>query len=96
MNQLEQRLNFLETSIRNLEQQSRSRGVTAPSVGQDDLNVLRSVIQTLEQRLAYDECGLAKLDERTLSPARKRSGADNKDPCRVNFEEPFRVPVRRE
>lgn len=95
LNQLEQRLYQIDTSIRNIEQQSRlggaSRGVSA-----QDVELLRSQINALQLRLIEDECGLAKLDERTLSAAmrnsRRQSGRS--DPCRVNVDAPLRLPER--
>lgn len=95
LNQLEQRLYQIDTSIRNIEQQSRlggaSRGVSA-----QDVELLRSQINALQLRLIEDECGLAKLDERTLSVAmrnsRRQSGRS--DPCRVNVDAPLRLPER--
>lgn len=98
INQLEQRLYQFDTSIRNLEQQSRlggaSRGVSA-----QDVELLRSQIQALQFRLAEDECALAKLDERTLSAAMRnsrRQSSGRSDPCRVNVDSPLRLPERNE
>ena len=92
-NQLETRLTFIENRLRSVEQQSRlsdSRGV-----GQNDWAVLRSELQTLQQRVAEHECALAKLDERTLAPnaraTRRRSAAEN-DPCRASSDTPIRLP----
>jgi len=93
--QLEQRLFSIETSLRTLEQQNRITGATSRGVSPEDLLLLRSEIQALQQRLAGDECGLAKLDERTLSPARRKAGAGD-DPCRLNFDAPLRLPERRQ
>ncbi|MCA1578726.1 MAG: hypothetical protein LC794_15340 [Acidobacteria bacterium] len=99
INQLEQRLYGIETSLRTIEQQSRlgatSRGggVTA-----QDVALLQSQIQALQLRLAEDECGLARLDERTLSPAMRnarRQSAGRTDPCRTNVESPLRLPETR-
>lgn len=94
LNQLEQRLYQIDTNIRNLEQQSRlgtSRGGSSQEV-----ELLRSQIQTLQLRLIEDECALAKLDERTLSAAmrnaRRQSGRT--DPCRSNVDAPLRLPDR--
>ena len=95
--QLEQRLYTMENNIRTIEQQSRmgsslSRGGVSP----DELNLLRSQFQTFEQRLREDECGIARLDERTLSPQRKagrtRSVAVDPDQCRQNVDAPLRLP----
>lgn len=96
--QLEQRLYSIDTSLRNLEQQSRLAGATSRGAGPEDLALLRSEIQMLQQRLAEHDCGLAKLDERTLAPAmrdaRRKSGASS-DPCRANFDAPLRLSDRR-
>ena len=98
INQLEQRLYQIDTNIRNLEQQSRLGGASR-GVSSRDVELLRSQIQTLQLRLIEDECALAKLDERTLSPAmrnsRRQSGVRS-DPCRVNVDAPLRLPERGE
>ena len=98
INQLEQRLYTIETSIRSLEQQSRIGSVTSRTVTPEDIAALRAEIQTLELRLADEECAIAKLDERTLTPAaraaRQRSGART-EPCRLSPETPVRLPERR-
>jgi hypothetical protein len=95
INQLEQRLYTIETSVRSVEQRSQvasGRG----TVSADDLNLLRSEIQALQVRLAEDECGLAKLDERTLSPAmreaRRKAGGGGNEACRRGSDTPVRLP----
>lgn len=94
MNQLEQRLYGIETSIRTLEQQARLAN-TGPRDSSRDLEILRSAIQTIETRIIQDECSLAKLDERTLAPAaRRRSGVTN--PCRRNVDLPLLLPDDRD
>lgn len=97
LTQLEQRLYAIETSVRTLEQQSRLAGMTSRNIGPEDLLRLQAEIQTLQRRIIDDECGLAKLDERTLTPAlrdaRRKSG--NSDPCRNNYESPLRLPDNR-
>ena len=97
ISQLEQRFYTLETSLRTLEQQSRMAGMNrGGNVTADDLVLLRSEIQTLQARIMEDECALAKLDERTLSPTARdaRRRAAGNDPCRANFELPLRPPTR--
>ena len=95
VNQMELRLYAIETSVRNLEQQSRRATVSPPAANREDWAGLRSEIQVLQQRLLTDECALAKLDERTLPAdtraARKKSGVVNY-PCRMNFDTPLRLP----
>ena len=96
LTQLEQRLYTIETSVRTLEQQSRLANVSSRAVSAEDLLRLQSEIQTLQRRIIDDECGLAKLDERTLTPAmRRRAGASSNDPCRNNYESPLRLPADR-
>ncbi len=94
INQLEQRFYQIDASIRNLEQQSRLGG-TSRGVSAQDVELLRAQIQALQTRLLEDECALAKLDERTLSPAmrnsRRQSGVRS-DPCRLNVDSPLRLP----
>ena len=95
INQLEQRLYSIESSLRNVEQQSRLAGGSSRGLSQEELTRLYSQFQTLQVRLTEYECALAKLDERTLSPAmreaRRKSGA-SADRCRVNAETPLRLP----
>ena len=99
INQLEQRLYGIESSIRTLEQQSRlAAGTSRGGVTAQDLALLQSQIQALQLRLADDECGLARLDERTLTPAMRtarRQSAGRTDPCRTNVESPLRLPESR-
>ena len=97
MNQLEQRFYSIESSIRTLEQQSRLAGANQRDLSQEDVARLRAEIQTLQLRLADDECALARLDERTLSPAMRASrqrSAGRTDPCRANADAPLRLPDR--
>ena len=97
INQLEQRLYTMETSIRSIEQQSRLAGAASRGggVSADEFALVRAQLQALQVRVMEDECALAKLDERTLAPARRKSGVTN-DPCRANSEAPLRLPERRE
>lgn len=94
INQLETRLYSIEANIRSLEQQSRIAGSSQRGLSQDDLVRLRADIQTLQLRLQENECALARLDERTLSPAmRRKSGRP--DPCRANPDAPLQLSDRR-
>ena len=93
LTQLEQRMYSIDTSIRSLEQQTRLAGVSSRSVSPEEIAVMHSEIQALQHRIIQDECALAKLDERTLTPeGRKRGAAATNDPCRLNFEAPLRLP----
>lgn len=97
MNQLEQRVFSMETTLRNIEQQSRLATVNRRGAGEQEVVQLRSEMLALQQRLADHECALAKLDERTLTPAmrtaRKKSGGDS---CRQNSETPIQLPGSRQ
>ena len=90
MNQLEQRIFAIDTSLRTLEQQSRIASGTLRSANAEDLARLQVEVQSLQRRLAEHECALAKLDERTLTPARRKPGG-SADPCRLNAETPLRL-----
>ncbi len=96
MNQLEQRLFSMDTTLRNIEQQSRLAGAGRRGVAEEDVVQLRSELLALQQRVADHECALAKLDERTLAPAmrtgRRKSGNDQ---CRVNSDAPLQLPGSR-
>src|ERR1043165_527238 len=101
ISQLEQRFYTIETSITRLEQQtslSSRPSITQPAASDTEVTLLRSEVEALQRRLNEIECGLAKLDERTLAPAtrdaRKRSGVSSTDPCRLNPETPLRLSTR--
>jgi len=95
INQLEQRLYGIDTSLRTLEQQSRMSSGNSRSANADDLARLLIEVQSLRRQLADHECALAKLDERTLTPARRKAGAGSGDPCRMNVDAPLRLPDSR-
>ena len=99
INQLEQRLYTMENSIRNLDQQTRAGSLNSRNVSAEDVALLRAEVQRLSLRLIQDECGLAKLDERTLSrqvrDARRGSGSIGNDPCRQQVDTPLRLPEPR-
>lgn len=98
LTQLEQRLFTMENNLRFIEQQWRMGGGGARSVSPDDFARLRLEVNAFEQRLAEHECGLAKLDERTLSPAMReaRRKAMGNDLCRQNIDTPLQFSgVRR-
>jgi anti-sigma28 factor (negative regulator of flagellin synthesis) len=93
ISQLEQRFYTVETSVRSLEQQTRLGSVSSRTVNPEDVAQLRLEIQSLQRRLIEDECALAKLDERTLTPgARTRRRSAATDPCRLSPETPLVLP----
>jgi hypothetical protein len=100
LTQLEQRIYSIETSLRGLEQQSRLAGVNAGRTTRDpEVGLLRTELDTLRRRLAEVECGLARVDERTLTTAaraaRRKADAGVGDPCRLNPDAPLRLPEGR-
>ncbi|HVG35281.1 MAG TPA: hypothetical protein VM911_19595 [Pyrinomonadaceae bacterium] len=99
ISQLEQRFYTLEMSMRSLEQQSRLSSVPRESGARDsEVILLRAEVDALQRQLAEIECGLARVDERTLSPAakeaRRKTAARAVDPCRLNADTPLRLPTR--
>jgi hypothetical protein len=93
LSQLEQRMYSIETSLRTVEQQTRLGSISSRNVSPEEIAVMHSEIQTLQNRMIEDECSLAKLDERTLTPERRRREGATTDPCRLNSEAPIRLPV---
>lgn len=92
---LEQRFYTIELSINRLEQQSAMNARSAPSTDRREmeLDLLQNQIRALQGQLSEIGCGLAKLDERTLSASarqsRSRSSRASTDPCRLNPETPL-------
>jgi len=97
---LEQRLYSIEVNINRLEQSAISQRTPALQSGARDqeMTLLRGEFQTLLLRLSEIECGLVKLDERTITAsvreARKGAGPKTADPCRINAATPLRLSNR--
>ncbi|HEX8423597.1 MAG TPA: hypothetical protein VF634_09300 [Pyrinomonadaceae bacterium] len=99
LNLIEQRFYSIEATIRGLEQQSRlSAGTTPRTVRDPEIGSLRAEVESLRLRLAEMECGLATVDERTLTTAakeaRRKSAGGASDPCRLNVNAPLRLRTR--
>jgi hypothetical protein len=100
LSQMEQRFYSIEASIRSLEQQSRLSSSTTGSASARDpeVGLLRAEVESLRRRLAEMECGLVRVDERTLTPAAKESRRNSTggagDPCRLNANAPLRLSTR--
>ena len=100
LTQIEQRIYSIEASVRGLEMQSRLAGVNAGRAAADpEVSLLRTQVDALRLRLSEVECGLLRVDERTLTAAaremRRRSEAGAADPCRLNPDAPLQSPARR-
>jgi len=105
---IEQRFYMMESRLNSLEQQSRYPSSTSPnsSVRTDSeisslrtqMEIMRAQIDTLNRRLADVECGLLKVDERTLTQAardmRRRGREDENEPCRLNPGTAVRLSAR--
>jgi hypothetical protein len=91
---LEQRFYTLESSMNRLQQYALSQRtpVQQPSTSDQELTLMREEIRRLTLRLIEIECGVLKLDERTVV---RRSGATKpNDPCRANPDLPVRLTSR--
>ena len=91
LDSLEQRFYQLESKIDRVEQEARRPPVSTPSItgGNDaEIRVLRSELDSMRLRLGEAECGLLKVDERTLTAAaraaRKKALAGGTENCRSN------------
>lgn len=107
ISQIEQRFYYIESRINRLEQQSNSPGILSGTSSRNEAEVgllrtqleeLRTQIASFRLRLGEVECGLIKVDERTLATAirdaRRRADPNPNDPCRVNPSMPIRLSVR--
>jgi uncharacterized protein YlxW (UPF0749 family) len=96
---MEQRLFSLESSINQLQQQiiSSRPSPTSPTIRDPEIDRLRSEILLLQRRISEVECGVLKLDERTLSPGARdsrRAERQGADPCRLRPETPLQLSNR--
>jgi hypothetical protein len=96
---IEQRLYSIESNISRLQQSAYSSRSPAPqpSARDQEINLIRGDIQTLQLRLNEIECGLVKLDERTAVSVHENrtSGAPKTtDPCRLNPGTPLHLSTR--
>lgn len=96
--QLEQRLYLIENSLRSLEQQSRMAAANSGRINLPELAALQAQLRALQLRVEEDECAIARLDERTLTPAarstRRRSNT-SREACRADRDTPLRLPDER-
>lgn len=94
---LEQRFYSLESSINRLQQVVGSQRSTAstPATNDREITLLGQELQRLQLRMTEIECGLVKLDERTMPANARRSGAQRStDPCRSSPNTPLRLSAR--
>jgi hypothetical protein len=95
IDQVEQRFYSLESRLNRIEMESRQPviGATRPAGNEVELQYLRTQIDSLRTRLGEAECGLLKLDERTLTAAQRRA-TTAAEPCRRNWGERIMLSVR--
>ena len=100
INRIEQQFSSIETRISRIEQQSRFTDVTPrTSLNRDtEINQMRSQIEVLQLRIAEIECGLLRVDERTLTAAarqsRRKAVPNETDRCRLNPNLPLELSTR--
>jgi hypothetical protein len=100
INMLEQKFYFIESRINRLEQQSALavRPMPSTDLRKQEIDLLRNEIDTVKGHINEIECGLAKLDERTLTASMRESRRQDsrlfKDPCRLEPESPLRLSAR--
>jgi predicted nucleic acid-binding Zn-ribbon protein len=98
LSSFEQRLYSMESHINQLQQQMQyAQRQPAASASRDpEVDRLRLEVNLLQARLAEVECGLLKLDERTLSAAARAAQAKTTDPCRLQPNTPVQLSSRRQ
>lgn len=96
INLLEQRFYSLESSMNRLQQVVTSqRSTSAIPETNREITLLSQELQRLQLRMTEIECGLVKLDERTLAASARRSGEQRStDPCRATPNTPLRLSAR--
>jgi hypothetical protein len=101
IDQIEQRFYSIESRINRIESESRRPAIASPlpvTTSDTEMQFLRSQVDGLRQRLGEVECGLLRVDERTLARS-SRSGlskgtATGTNPCRQDTAEPVKLSAR--
>ncbi len=101
IDQMEQRFYQIENRLNRLETASRPSGIASPSVtgGNDtEIRLLQSDVSSIRLRLGEAECGLLRLDERTLTNAarasRKKATVGGTENCRLNSGSAIELSAR--
>ena len=98
VDQLEQRFYMLESRVNRAEQDVRRPVTTSPSTTDPqgaEIQYLRSQVESLRTRLGEVECGVLRIDERTLPTTRgTRGNILAQDPCRREPNFPVKLSVR--
>ncbi|HKV41504.1 MAG TPA: hypothetical protein VJX67_20020 [Blastocatellia bacterium] len=93
---VEQRIYGIESNINRLQQASAIHSTPSEPTHDPELTELRLQMDQLRQRINQIECGLVKLDERTLPKGKSAVPASGrpKDPCRTEPDTPVQLPSR--
>lgn len=101
IDQVEQRFYSIESRLNRLEMEAHrpsAAGSRPPAGGDTEIAFLRSQLDALRVRVGEAECGLLKVDERTLTAAaravRKRSLTGGTENCRLNSSTPVHLSAR--
>jgi hypothetical protein len=100
VDQMEQRFYTIESRLTRLEQDSRVTRITPqlPTNNDTDIQFLRTQLDGMRLRLGEVECGLLRVDERTLSSAakaaRSKAGVTVTDRCRLEPSVPVQLSAR--
>lgn len=102
IDQLEQRMIYIESRISQVESQSRTSPIMPrplpSSSSEQEVPFLRTQIDGLRTRLGELECGLLHVDERTLTAAqraaRRRSAQGSSEKYRENSGSPIELSSR--
>ncbi len=100
IDQIEQRFNSIESRLNRVEQQSRTASVVPRITDNNDteMQFFRTQVDSLRLRVGELECGLLRIDERTLTNAarlaRSKGGVRESDKCRVSAGAPIQLSAR--
>ena len=101
IDQIENRFYSLESRLNRVEQEASRSRPTSPGIlnnNDTEIQFLRSQVDSLRLRLGEAECGLLRLDERTLTSAarlaRGKAGPRESDKCRVDIATPIQLSAR--
>lgn len=98
VDQLEQRLYMIESRLSRAEQDVRRPSTTNPTISDPqavEIQALRTQVESLRTRIGELECGLLRVDERTLPTTRTtRGNLLAPDPCRREPNFPVKLSVR--
>ncbi|HEY8562526.1 MAG TPA: hypothetical protein VIL74_19260 [Pyrinomonadaceae bacterium] len=99
LSQIESAVSRVETRLNRLESESRLSAIAPRAADRDEtaVRLLQSQLDVLQSRLAAIECGLVKLDERTLSAAARqarKNSAPLGDRCRLDAGAPLQIVAR--